>query len=727
MLVGVLADWNAETMPGLGLATVLERWVIGGAFAGAYLAAAFGYGVAIGALLRIRGGCPPALAMAIGLGVMLTLSHALGVAGLLNATPVGRAAAIGSLIPGIVLALRWGVTTRRTPTRSDDRGSFGAARRWLMLATMPAVAVLMVASAVPPGWIWGSEFSGYDTLSYHLQLPQEWLEDGRLWPLAHNVYSFLPGYAEAAWLHLGALAFAPAEPGGFSAPRGLLTGAPIYAAQILSAMVTLIAAWLVGAATAALLDRSRGTGDTEACSLRRVAPWLAGAITVATPWSVVTGSMAYHEMYVVALGAGAMLAALHPGVSIPMRWGVAAALVGVACGCKATAILLVTPPVGMSLLWTTRLDTPTVPIVRAFAQPVLIGIVAGLVTLSPWLVRNAAAVGNPVFPFASQVFGHGHWLPEQHARFAAAHAPDGSAADRVRTMFLPEPEPPDLVEPMPVRQRHRGLLHPQWSVLFPVGVIALGAAIRSRATRAPGAWLAVALAAQLGAWLVFTHVQSRFLLPTLIVLAPGVALGFSILGSHRLGVRLASGLVLALSGTTAFLFVTERDGHPVMPLIAGVDLYTGELARKVMPELTPEEQAEVWRDQTPTARANLQLASDSRLVLLGDSTPFYLRVPFIYRTTWDTWPVGEEVGVPMHRWSHALIDAGATHALVNLAELNRLSRSGYTPPGVDGDTAGLWLTLVQEEQQGTFLRIWANGTALLELHADRVHRPGRAP
>ena len=77
---------------------------------------------------------------------------------------------------------------------------------------VPALALLLVAASSPPGWLWDSEGRGYDALEYHLQLPQEWLRMGRLAPLEHNVYSFLPGYIEAAFYHLAVATGATAAP-----------------------------------------------------------------------------------------------------------------------------------------------------------------------------------------------------------------------------------------------------------------------------------------------------------------------------------------------------------------------------------------------------------------------------------------------------------------------------------------------------------------------------------
>jgi hypothetical protein len=53
----------------------------------------------------------------------------------------------------------------------------------MILAAAPALAVLLLAACCPPGTLWRSEALGFDVLSYHLQLPREWLAGGRLAPL----------------------------------------------------------------------------------------------------------------------------------------------------------------------------------------------------------------------------------------------------------------------------------------------------------------------------------------------------------------------------------------------------------------------------------------------------------------------------------------------------------------------------------------------------------------
>ncbi|HRQ74168.1 MAG TPA: hypothetical protein PLU35_14175, partial [Phycisphaerales bacterium] len=149
-----------------------------------------------------------------GLAIMLSVSHLLGVAGLLHGA-TGIALGLGVCIAGAAVACEQWARAARAGRRDSAQTRGGA---WL---AAPAAAVLAVAACSPPGWLWDSEFGGYDVLSYHLQLPQEWLALGSIRPLQHNVYSYLPGYVEAAYLHLAAMTGAP-RPLADGTPAGLL-------------------------------------------------------------------------------------------------------------------------------------------------------------------------------------------------------------------------------------------------------------------------------------------------------------------------------------------------------------------------------------------------------------------------------------------------------------------------------------------------------------------------
>ena len=87
--------------------------------------------------------------------------------------------------------------------------------------------------------------------------------------------------------------------------------------------------------------------------LWRIPAWIAGLIALATPWTVVVGSLAYNEMPMLALSAAAALRAIDQRGSPIARGAWCGWLVGVACGVKPTAILFAAPMVGILALITT--------------------------------------------------------------------------------------------------------------------------------------------------------------------------------------------------------------------------------------------------------------------------------------------------------------------------------------------------------------------------------------
>jgi hypothetical protein len=360
---------------------------------------------------------PIAIQAAAGLALMLSLSHLLGVLGALG--PVGGPSPRS---PSGWRCLCPGARPPATPGASRCR------RPAPPLAGLDAPGTRRGRApcrrGFAPGWLWASEFGGYDALSYHLQLPQEWLRGGRIAPVEHNVYSFLPGYVEAAFAHLGAMTLAPR-------PDGLLAGDGwrLIACHALHAGITLVAAWLSGTLARRLAIRAglrpRGVA---------MAGLVGAGVALTTPWAVVAGSLAYNEGAVNALLAGALLVCAQPGLSPGRRGVLVGALVGVACGCKPTALFFAGAPAALGLLAGVGPEGR-----RRLARAIALGALAGGIALAPWLVRNAMHVGNPVFPFASELFGTSHWSAEQAERYAAAHRFDGSAADRLRTLVWTSP------------------------------------------------------------------------------------------------------------------------------------------------------------------------------------------------------------------------------------------------------------------------------------------------
>jgi 4-amino-4-deoxy-L-arabinose transferase-like glycosyltransferase len=681
-------------------AIIVQRLLVAGAAPGAYILAAVGLGRLFRPLFAASEHALP-LQACTGLAAMLTLSHLLGWAGLLGGAH-GPFVGAGAVLGGAALALHQAYRALRG-------GGWEPRTSWTGLIGAPALAILLVGACNPPGVLWDSEFGGYDALSYHLQLPQEWLKLGAVRGLDHNVYSFLPGYLEAAFMHLGAMTFAPSAPTTTEGSFGLVAGEGerLISCQLLHASCALLAAWCVSSAAAALARRA---GLERA----QLAGRIAGAATLVTPWMVVTGSLAYNDTAVVLFLAGAMLAAADDRLLPWVRGGLVGLLVGAACGAKPTALFMAGVPSGILLL----VFLPR----RAWMPTFSAGALVGALMLAPWMIRNAGATGNPVFPFAAGLFanesgGTGHWTAEQVARFAGSHTFGGSVADRLRLLVLPDPSDP-------AGTRHRGMLHSQWALFFPIVLIAAGAAwIRAvrpaSSSRAVIAALTAALLAQVILWLTLTHLQSRFLLP---LIAPGaVLLGIACAGvPARIGVAGGALALVIQCVSLAMLFVAQVGGDPNRGLVLGPAWFSGRLMRDALATMPDDERAAQLAQLPPEIFVNTALPPNSAVYFLGDATPLYASVRAVYNTTYDRWPIEQAFAFstdPAAQTSH-LRSMGIDYVLISLGEVRRLTESGFIDPAVSEQAVITWMT-----RGATPVRSWPD----VGRYLVRTVPPERAP
>ncbi|MGQ0627015.1 MAG: hypothetical protein ACT4PL_02810, partial [Phycisphaerales bacterium] len=469
------------TPAGAGPAALLFVLITGGFLALGYFGAAVGLGTL---LVRLLAGKPatstgPALpehrrddgflALALGPAAMLALSHGLGIMGLLS----GKTGTVVSwvVVGGGLIALLHRMGTFLGP-RPNLPGLPRAAALWVL-----PLAVMLVAASNPPGALWESEARGFDALSYHLQLPQEWARGERLWPLKHNVYSFLPSYMEAGYLHIAAMHSAGIKGSG---AVGLIAGDGIAACacQLLHVLCAVACALCI----ARMVWRLTGWRAEAAAT--------AGALALSVPWVLVVSTLAYNESAVNALGAGALLAAFAPGLQ-PLRRGVVVGLLlGAAAACKPTAVFFFVPLLGAAAL----VHWPRETWWHAATGCVL----GGVLMVAPFLVRNTIASGNPIFPAATTLFGRGHWTaePDQALRFAMAHSERASFIERAGLLMARSGT--GLAATAGEPGEPRGVLHSQWSAFLPAGVAALALCIARQRTRLVGVALAVGVLGGIG-------------------------------------------------------------------------------------------------------------------------------------------------------------------------------------------------------------------------------------
>lgn len=657
--------------PLVGPLAALQALLSSGMIALVYLASGVGL---VGPIARRLAGVSVNrwwIQLALGTGGIFWLSHLVGVFGGLSGA-LGRWVALAIVVTGVVMLLS------QLAKKLKEKPHLPAAPSSALLGVI-GLAVLLCAACNPPGALWRSEAGGFDALSYHLPLAQEWAAGPRLWPLEHNVYSYLPSYYEAGVLHIGAALGAGTPTPG--TPSGLLAydGLGAVAAQMLAALSTIIAAALTGRVASVVLRRVGCTGAIAAG-----AGGLAFATVVCVPWSVVCGSLAYNEMPLAAMFAGALLVAIDMQLTPGRRWLLAGLLVGLACGFKPTAAFLVAPTIGFLLL---AAEPP-----RTLPKLIALGILGGVIAFGPPLVRNALASGNPVFPAGAGIFGRGHWSQEQVERFATGHHEPAPLAARAAMLFSTTPDPGSLDTP----KQPRGFMHRQWAMIPIAGLFSMTVLLIWVPLRGLAVCLMLGTGAACAWWIGFSHAQSRFLLPLAVPFAAsiGVLVGMAVLSAARVRAWMLVWPLalapLAAAGTTLVTFLIQNDRTPNGLLGAGAGVLTGEDLREKWAGMDGTERDKWLAVRAPNVAANLLVPPDKTLYLLGGSTPFYYTGKVLYHTTWDTSPLGKAIALHPDdpaRWAAALRERGIDSILLDLGELERLRASGWYDPHVTPQAA----------------------------------------
>jgi hypothetical protein len=569
--------------------------------------------------------------VALGIGVYSLLTLVLGLTGILS-RPLAYVLLFAGLAIGIVLLLplQSQITNRKSQIPPLDPAS------WLWLLAVPFLAIAVLGACMPPGVLWGpNEPNGYDVLEYHLQIPREWYDAGRIFPLHHNVFSFFPFNVEMHYLLAMHLRGGP--------------WAGMYLAQLMHlAMVVLT----VVAVTSFVGKRGR----------------LGVLLVAVTPWLPMLASVAYNEGGLLLFGTLAVGWTCR-AIGEPNRMrtmALAGAMAGLACGVKLTAVpmvLLAVPIVFSAALALRR---------QRWLAPAAAFIVCGGIVFAPWLVRNAAWARNPVFPEAMKLLGRAHFSPDQVERWERAHAVPADKSPipaRLRAawdqifvdwrfgyVILPAAALAVLY-PLLTGRRHHAL-----SPGTPgerVGV--RGSSDLQVASGAPEpqptAFLPALVAAWFLFWLFFTHLEGRFFVlavPVLAMIVARVELPIARLA-------LLCGLLLQVGfGMLNFQPPIAQQFIPYRDLIA-IDTFP-----------LPDDLADA-------------ASTGASVCLIGDATPFRYPLPSArlhYRTVFDVDPRGRPIedawadGCPRHPGDLLLLDFN---------ELARFSQTYFAiPPSTTG-------------------------------------------
>ncbi|MEQ9455373.1 MAG: hypothetical protein RLN76_12380 [Phycisphaeraceae bacterium] len=584
----------------------------------------------------------PLAASILGVGAIL-LGH------WVNAATIGLATWAAWLLVGPLAALGlWHITQR---IRSGALQTLNP--HPLMAALGLPLGLLLAAAACPPGTLWRVEAYGYDVLSYHLQLPRDWQTIDALYGLDHNVYSFFPSLIEAGYSLLLTL----------SGSKNTM----IEAASLLHASLAVAAALVIARIAG---RRSKAVG------------WIAATAFLAMPWVLVTGSLAYNEMAVLAFAALALDRAVRPGRINADDGIVIGLLLGFATASKLTAGPMLAIPITAIALRRVFSESKTHK-PRATFDLALTIVIAGTMVLAPYFIRNTVQTGNPVFPFATSVFGTGHWSADEVDRWDRAHlagAKEGESwlgsLDRQWLRNTGYGAIGGWTAPIETRNIARFNQEGGFPLLGIVALAGLIIGLRSRDHRPLTFALMTMLLWQIFFWGATTHLQSRFLIPTLL---PMVLLAALAVEAMLRGLKTVKPVFYAVSCLWLFLIYGVstttfwKQTLPIRPdgfersFLAPPALLVGALE--------PGGADDHPINHLPPESKTYLVADASRLVYLDRS--------FVYESAFDRSRLGDWMRAAngdQQQLLTTLRGEGITHLWVHWSELDRLHGTyGYDP------------------------------------------------
>jgi hypothetical protein len=541
----------------------------------------------------------------------------------------------------------------------DEASSLGTSRfsdasLWWLLIGVPFVACIFLGSLLPP--------FEYDMLAYHMQVPKEWAQSGRIGFVPHNIYGNMPLAVE-----MHSLAGMVMWPGDESWWYGALVGKTLSGGYAL----------LTAAALFAMGDRWFG----------RVAAIGAFLSYLTLPWTVELATIGYNEpayvFYLVASLYAVFLSVSITGTDLTLpvdrNWftrccGLAGFFAGAAFATKYPAFLFVVSPMGAAIIWLAlrstfgvserHSQTETTPceaeqprigeslnpqhlsaISKLFWPLIFFG-VGVLINSSPWMIKNGYYTGNPVYPLAANIFGDETRSPELIQRWQKAH----------------EPKPTNWAEFDFHGQRVLWgfvLLAP---LMLPLSSAALFA-WNDRRMQAIGGFAFFTL----GAWWFATHRLDRFLFP----LMPLLCL-LSAVGLRQICQRVPTGFAFGMFGMFALLSLQIA----ASPLAGDVRYLAAYSTMRQPGRETPE--STVYTH--PELDALSALPDVGNVLVVGEAAVFPSRVPVLFNTCFNECRF-EQIfkGLTPKEQLAALHEQHITHVLIDWAELKRLrSTYGYS-------------------------------------------------
>ncbi len=445
----------------------------------------------------------------------------------------------------------------------------------LMAGTAVGVPMIVLAFLVATVWLFQNVPPiFFDTLVYHLGLPQQYLIRGGLVQLPNFHYSAMPANAElfyALGLALGDIPFARLI--GFG---GLVFG--------LLQVASLANYWQ---------ERSGA---------------LAAVLALGLPITMFMGIHNGVDHWVALFLCASVLASLHwidSGRLSDAGW--AGVFAGAAIGCKYTALYHVAPLAIVVLIARARRSGEVLAMLRSVGT----GALATLAVGGGWYLRNAINTGNPVYPAFFGMFGGDGWSAAAAERLAQ-DAPQGGAGQLTLIGALQIPW--DLViNPQNFGEfGDVGLLF--WGLLF-VGTVG---GLRRSGTMF--LWMVLVVPF----WMM-TALHLRYLLPVLWVLAALAGAETQRLIAFHPGVwrRRVAELAIVILAVTGIGAVVRKETQ----VFHAHDYLLGRLLH--------DRYLQLGTDYYDVARMTADLPEDSHVLLVGDSRLLFYERPVLASSAYD--------------------------------------------------------------------------------------------
>ena len=503
----------------------------------------------------------------------------------------------------------------------------------------------------------------FDVVEYHLGGPKEWFQQGHIARLPHNVYTNFPFLSEMVIL-TGMVLYGDWEWGALAGQAATGGFIPLTALGLLAA------------------GRRWFSFETGL---------MAALIYVTSPWTYRITIIAYAEgslaCYLFASFYAALLFRENIVVGGDLSTSRALSILtglmsGSAMSCKYTGLISVIIPTGLLLVWAIVCDRRDDCLRRMvlYGSLFLLGVMAAV---GPWLVKNALATGNPVYPLGVPVFGGIDRDPEIDEKWRHGHAARHYESWSERLRDLP-------VKCMDVAANN------DWHspLMFGFAPLSLFFLMRRRESGALSqkascqrsivamAWVSIAW--QFATWWLLTHHIDRFYVPmfSLVALLAGAGVSWPIARvDHSIGCRKRT----VWQWTSGFIIMASMLFNADVMLHLG-GFHAGRLDLKAARDIATPGRIRWLNEELESGR----LPPETKVLCVGEAQMFHARYAYLYNTVFDRCVFEQLCAEPGSddRRLRPVADIradfhrlGITHIDVNWAEIGR-----YRAPGSYGYT-----------------------------------------